>query len=336
MALVIPPRLRPGDTVGLVSPSAGVAGLVPHRIDRAAAFLASLGYKIKIAPQAIQTAGYLSGTVEERVADLRAMFADPEVRMILCTIGGNHSNQLLRHLDYDLVRRDPKIFMGYSDITVLHYAFQSQANLATYYGPCAMTQFAEFPTMQEYTLSSFVREVTAAGDDDPYNVPASSSWTNELLDWFTKADLTRPRAFEENEGYEWLVSGRASGPALGGAILSLNHLAGTRYWVDPAGTIFFLDILKTKELDLSAVDALLADLDNLWVFDGIRGLVVGRPADYGPKEIVRLKELLLRYAGKKKYPILFNANLGHTDPILTIRYGRTIQLDAGRNLLRFG
>lgn len=336
MSLVIPPRLRQGETVGLVSPSAGVAAHAPHRIERAVDALARLGYKTKIAPHAMQSSGYVSASAEERAADLHALFADPEVRMILCTIGGNHSNQVLKHLDFDLIRNNPKIFMGYSDVTVLHYALQARANLATYYGPCAMTQFAEFPAIQDYTLASFMREVAAEGEDDPYDVPPSPFWTQEVLDWFAKTDLTRARVLQPNGGYEWLTGGKASGPALGGAILSVNHLAGTPYWVDPRGTIFFLDILKTKEMDESGVDAFLADLDNIGVFDAVHGLVVGRPADYTQEETERLKGLLLRYAGKKKYPILFNVSIGHTDPILTMRYGRTLTLDAGRNLFRFG
>ena len=333
MQLTIPARLKLGDTIGFVSPSAGVAGLVPHRITQAVKMLEELGYKVKIAEHAMQNAGYVSASVEERVRDIHAMFLDPAVKMIMCTIGGNNGNQLLRHLDYDLIRNHPKIFTGYSDITVLHYAIASQSGLATYYGPCAMTQFGEYTRILEYTLEHFSRELDSALPETGYDVPASATWTNEMMDWFQKLDRTRPRALLPNAGYEWLAPGEAEGETLGGAILSVNHLSGTPYWLDPKESIFFLDILKTSELNEGAVDAFLTDLQNMGVFDVIRGLMISRPADYTAEETERLKGQILRCVGNKKYPILFNANMGHTDPIMTLRYGRRIRLDSRRNAL---
>jgi muramoyltetrapeptide carboxypeptidase len=334
MKLTVPENLKPGDTIGFISPSAGLAGLVPHRITQAVRIFEELGYKVKIAQHALQNSGYVSSSVEERVSDIHEMFLDSEVKMIMCTLGGNNCNQLLRHLDYRLIRQHPKIFIGYSDITVLHYAIASQAGLATYYGPCAMTQFGEYPRVLEYTLEYFRKELDSTVPKFEYDVPASDVWTNELMDWFQKLDQTRPRELKSNSGYEWLVEGEAEGEALGGAILSVNHLAGTPYWIDPKGTIFFLDILKTTELNEGAVDAYLADLQNMGVFDVINGLVVSRPADYEPEETDRLKIMILQYVGNKKCPILFNANIGHTDPIMTLRYGRRVRIDSKRNAFK--
>jgi len=332
MALTIPQPLLKGDTIGFISPSSGPAKLALHRVDKAKEMLEKLGYKVKIAPHALQSKGYVSGTIDERIDDIHNMFLDSEVKMIMCITGGNNSNQLIKHLDYDLIKNHPKIFIGYSDITVLHYALYSQANLATYYGPCAMTQFGEHPKILDYTLCYFEYELAKDKKKKEYFIEASKTWTEEFLDWFKKKDLERARKMEPNAGYEWLVEGKAEGFLLGGAILSVNHLAGTKYWCDPNGAIFFLDILKEDGiLNEGAIDALLVDLDNMGVFDVIAGLVISRPASYSIEETQRLKEMIKSYFVNKKCPILFNINLGHTDPIVTLRFGRRAHLDSTKN-----
>lgn len=339
MKLIIPNSLKKGDAIGFISPSSGPLPLAIHRIERAKNTLEKLGYKVKIADSALKSSGYVSASIEERVSDIHAMFLDDKVKAIMCTTGGNNSNHLLRHLDYKLIKKHPKIFIGYSDITVLHYALQSQANLATYYGPCAMTQFGEFPDVLDYTLKHFQREIASEKyETEAHRIITSPKWTDEFLDWFKKDDLKRPRKQKKNNGYEWLRNGFGQGPALGGAILSVNHLAGTKYWINPKGSIFFLDILQEGGLlNESAVDALLADLYNMELFDLLNGLIISRPAGYTKKEITRLKDMIKKYtsASKKKYPILFNANIGHTDPIITIRYGRRTLLDSSKKLFMF-
>lgn len=333
MDILVPSPIQKGDIIGFISPSAGPAVPAFHRIENAKKMLESLGYRVKLGRHTLQSRGYVSGTIEERVSDIHEMFRDSEVKMIMCTTGGNNSNHLLKYIDYSVIRENPKIFMGYSDITLLHYAFFSQAKLATYYGPCAMTQFGEYPKVLDYTLDYFNYEVVAETKKNSYTIDASKLWTEEFLDWSQKKDLQRPRRLNENTGYEWLREGVAEGPALGGAILSINHLVGTRYWCDPTGSIFFFDILKEDSLlNEGAVDALLTDLDNIDFFDVITGLIVSRPAGYSVDETTRLKDIFLSYSSKKKCPILFNANIGHTDPIATIRYGRMMRLDSSKNL----
>lgn len=337
MKLVVPNSLKKGDTIGFISPSSGPALLAIHRVERAKEAFEKMGYKVRIASHALSSRGYISASIEERVSDIHDLFNDDNVKAIMCTIGGNNSNHLLRYLDYSLIKKHPKIFIGYSDITVLHYALLSQTDLATYYGPCAMTQFGEFPRVLDYTLRFFQNEiVNEKYRVNAYDIPASDKWTDEFLDWFKKKDLTRARKLKKNEGYEWLREGVGHGPILGGAILSVNHLAGTKYWVDPKDSIFFLDILQEGGLlNESAVDALLTDLFNMGVFDSLNGLIISRPTGYTEEGTLRLKEIIKGYTAvsQKKYPILFNANIGHADPIITIRYGRKFLLDSSANVL---
>lgn len=335
MRLVIPKKISKGETIGFVSPSAGLAPFAMHRIERAINLFKKLGYKVKIGKNALKNNGHVSASVQDRIADIHEMFRDLEVKMIIATIGGNHSNQLIKHLDYNLIRKNPKIFIGYSDITVLHFAIQSQTNLATYYGPCVMTQFGEYPEVFPYTLEYFNQILTEEEFISSYDIKSSEFWSDEVLNWFEKKDLERPRQQNPNNGYEWLVAGKTKGEILGGTIPSINHLAGTKYWLNPKDKIYFIDIPESndiyKGLSISDVDSYFADLDNLKIFDSIKGLIIGRPYQYKKEEINQLKEILLKYAGNKKYPILFNANIGHVDPVITLRYGVLVRLNSSLN-----
>jgi len=330
--LILPKKLNKGDTIAFISPSAGLAPFAMHRIEKAIETFNQLGYKVKIAKHALENAGYVSTSIEKRIEDIHSVFSDRDVKMVIATIGGNHSNQLLKYIDYRLIRKNPKIFVGYSDITVLHFAFMSQANLATYYGPCVMTQFGEFPKIFGYTLRYFNYAVKQKSS---YRIDPSEKWTDEVLDWFKKKDLKRARKMKKNKGYEWLKEGKARGPILGGTIPSINHLAGTKFWCNPKGTIYFIDIPEGHSLDkglsIADVDSLFADLDNLGIFRSINGLIIGRPYHYNQNEEDALKEIILKYTKNKKYPILYNANIGHIDPIVTIRLGATVLLDSKKN-----
>lgn len=336
MKLSLPQALKKGDTMGFISPSVGLAPFAMHRIEKAKTYLESLGYKVKIGKHALESSGYVSASAQKRAEDLNEMFRLKDVAMIMATIGGNHSNQILKYIDFGMIRKNPKIFMGYSDITVLHYALYTQANLATYYGPAAMTQFGENPSILGYSLRYFKRAISESGTGAVVNFKPSKRWTDEVLDWFAKKDLKRPRKLKKNPGYKWLRAGHSSGEIFGGAIPSINYLAGTKYWIEPDGKILFLDIPEGHKFDeglsLSDVDCYLSNLDNLGVFDQINGLIVGRLFNYKNEDKKIFGEIILKYTSGKNYPILLNVDLGHTDPIITIRYGAKVELDSKKDL----
>ncbi len=143
--------MQAGDTVALVSPSWFAAGAFPHRVERGRAYIESLGLRLKVMPNALAVGAWVAGTPPERADDLHTAFADPEVSVVLCAIGGNHSNELVDLVDFDLVRAHPKVFQGLSDITVLHSAIAHHAGLATFYGPALVTNLAEYPTVFDLT-----------------------------------------------------------------------------------------------------------------------------------------------------------------------------------------
>lgn len=233
------PALRPGDCIGVVSPSWGGAGAFPHRLERGVAQLTALGVRVKFGQHALNERGFVSDTPQKRVSDLHEMFLDPDVRLVLAAIGGDHSCHLLPLLDFDLIAEHPTLFMGYSDIAVLNVAIWQRTGLVTFNGPTLLTDFAEYPQMHEYTKSSFLRSVC-----DPTPIEAitpSPCWTEEFLDWQQRHDLERPRRLEPSEGWTWLKGHMAEGILVGGCLESLQHLRGTPFWPDYDGAILFFE-----------------------------------------------------------------------------------------------
>lgn len=326
--MIKPTALRPGDTVGIISPSwFGGAAFVP-RAERGMAELRRLGFDIRVAPHAFNNHGEISDSAVHRVEDLHAMFLAPEVKAIVCTIGGNHACHLLPLIDWDLVRANPTIFMGFSDITVLNVAIWTMTGLTTFNGPSLLTDWAEFPEMPGFTRDAVMRAISTANPIG--DVSASSTWTDEFLDWSTGEDLTRARTSRLATGWRWLRRGSATGPLIGGCLESLQHLRGTRYWPDLTGAIFLLETSEGKPSPMD-VDALLMDLENMGVFARISGIVLARPYGYGEAEKDRLFEVVIERTEAFGFPILADVDCGHTTPMLTLPLGCAAMLDADEN-----
>lgn len=266
-----PQALQPGGTIGIVTPSWCGPAVFPHRLERGRQFLESLGYRVVLAPHAFGCRGTVSGTGEEHADDLHQFFADPAVRAIFSAIGGDHSNHLLPFLDWELIRRNPKIFLGWSDTTVLAWAIHTQTDLVTFMGPAVMTGLAEFPAPLPYAVQSLQRLLTVP---QPYGpIAPASEWTEELLDWREKIDLTRPRRLQPSPGWTWLKGGQSEGRLLGGCLGSIQHLRGTPYWPDFSDAILFFE---TSELvpPPEWVDAVLQDFENMGVLRQLLGVSI--------------------------------------------------------------
>ncbi len=330
--LTKPKKLRKGDSIAIISPSAGLAAIFPHRLDNAINFLKFLGYKIKEFPCTRKTNGWESAPAKDRAKDIMDAFTDKKVNAIICSIGGEVANQTLDYLDFEKIRENPKIFCGYSDVSVLHYAIHTKSKLITYYGPCAMTQFGEYPKPLTYTLKYFNKAIV---EDNIGKILPSEEWTDELLDWSQKLDLTRPRKMRKNKGFEWIKEGEAVGEIIGGCISSIVHLRGTEYWPDYKNKIFFWEIPEGQKFDegepLSTIDAYLQDLKLTGVFNEISGMIVGRPFRYSDEDTKKLKEKIIERTSSYNFPILFGADIGHTDPQITIPLGAKVILNSWKN-----
>ena len=329
--MIKPGKLQRGDLIGVISPSAPLAGLVPHRTEAGVKMLERMGFRVKVGANALKATRYTAGSAQERAADLNGMFNDPEVRGVICFIGGNHSNQLLEYVDFDLIRKNPKAFVGYSDATVLHCAIGKKADLMTFYGPAVLTQFADNPAINGYTLEYFEKALMSG---EPIGqVAPSAEWTDETLDWFSGEDRKRPRKMKPNPGWKWLVKGSAEGPIMGGCVTSLLHLRGTEYRPDFSGSIFFWEIPESsgdfrKGETIGEIDTALTDLKLCGWFKDIKGMIIGRPFAYSEADSEELGLVIMGHFADLGIPILFGVNIGHCDPIITVPLGAKVKMDS--------
>jgi muramoyltetrapeptide carboxypeptidase LdcA involved in peptidoglycan recycling len=276
-------------------------------------------------PHARENAGWVSASARERAADLHQAFADPEIRAVLAAIGGNHCNQLLVHLDFDLIAANPKIFQGYSDITVLHWAFMKRSRLRTFYGPSLSLELAEYPSVLPYTD----RSLRAAWfEAQPARFEPPDTWTDEFIEYSDGSDLVRPRKLRPNQGWLSLRDGEATGPLLGGCLQTISsQLKGSDLWLDLSGAILFLEASDDCGTP-SHVDAYLTDLELLGVFHEVKALIVGRPIRYTPEETEAFWRVVVDHTEDAGIPVLANVDCGHADPMLSLPLGAMVRLVA--------
>lgn len=329
---IVPKALRRGDTIAFISPSGRLNSIFPARIARAKAYLEGAGFNVKEIFNTPEPTEF-EHKVKQRVDELHSAFLDPSIKAIVCTIGGLSANELLRHIDYNIIRSNPKIFCGYSDITLLHYAFFTQANLQTFYGPAAITSFGEFPEPLPFTSTHFLHTLQNSASVPLGPLPCSSEWTQQFLDWETGAD-SAPRALQPNPGWKWVRPGSGTGRLTGGCLPSILQLRGTIYEPEYAGRIL---LLETPEWDkpntatpVEFVRSNLADLVNAGIFEKIVGLVLGRPYAYDKGMNKEFEQTVLEQCGGTRFPILAGVDFGHTDPILTLPMNALINLDSER------
>lgn len=333
--MIKPKKLEKGDTIAFIAPASGLAALVKHRLKIAKSYFENKGYKVKIYPTVLKNIGFSSDTPEKRAKDMNDAFSDPDVKMIVCTIGGNSSHQILEYLDFNLIRKNPKIFCGYSDITTLHFSLHTKCNLTTFYGPTAIAEFGEKINFEKYTEDYFFKAVAS-------NLPIgrilpSKKWTDcKKANWLKKEDLELKREYKKNKGYEWLRKGEAEGKIIGGCITSMMHTKGTEYWPDFSEKILFLETPEGESFfkgeSISNIDGFLADLRLIGIFKKIKGLIFGRGFGYSNDEIEKLKEIILFNTRDFDFPILYGADIGHTDPKITIPLGVRVTLDSEKNI----
>jgi muramoyltetrapeptide carboxypeptidase len=329
-----PKRLCPGDTIAFMATSSNLAADLLDRVHRAQSFLKSLGFRVRLGKTTYFRESYVAGTGKERADELHELFLDPEVKAVISYIGGNHSIHMLEHIDYNLIRNNPTILVGYSDTTVLELALYKKSGLITYSGPAVLTQFAEFPKPLDYTLKSFLKTLTISSEPIG-DIPASEAWTQELHNWFDPALSSQPRKMNPNNGYVWLSEGNCRGKLVGGCITSLMHLKGTEYWPDFSNAIFFWETPESEDItrgeSLENIDAYLYSLKCLKVFDQISGMIVGRPYGYSHSDMSMLHTLIREVTRQVKIPILAQVDFGHTDPMLTVPIGIEACLDSSSN-----
>ena len=312
---VLPPRLRAGDTIRVVAPAMSRAMIMEHDntrwIDER---FAAMGLTLTFGAHVDEDDQFRSTSIEHRVADLHAAFADPSVAGIVTVIGGFNSNELLPHLDFDLIAANPKVFCGYSDITALQNAILARTGLVTYSGP----HWSSWGMRDHFepTGDWFRAAVT---DDAPIAVEPSQAWTDDT--WFMDQDARTP---VPNEGWWSLRPGQASGRIVGGNLSTLHLLQGTAYLPSLAGAILFLE--DDFESDAAHVARHLTSLLQLPDADGVTGLVIGRFQESSGVTRAALDEIVARQPALRGKPVLAGVDFGHTSPLLTLPIGGSAEL----------
>lgn len=315
---VIPPKLRPGDTIRVIAPSRSLAMLPDDQHATSTQRMETLGLRVTFGQRVREVDAFGSTSVASRVADLHEAYIDPSVRGVLTIIGGFNCNQLLRAIDWDLIARHPKVFCGYSDITALSNAMLARSNLVTYSGP----HFSTYAMIQgiEYDLAGFRR---CAMEEGPFEVEPSPVWSDD--EWFLDQ---QNRTFHRNEGPQTLRPGAAVGTIVGGNLCTLNLLHGTEWMPRLDGSLVFVEEDgQAAGLTPLEFDRNLQSLLHQPGADGIAGLVIGR---FQPGSKVTA-DLLRGIVGSKpelaSVPVAAGFDFGHTTPHFTFPIGGRARLD---------
>lgn len=315
---MIPKKLAKGSGVRIVTParSLSMPWITQELQDRAQARLEALGLVVSFGKHVREIDAFNSSSTESRAEDLHDAFADPGVHLVHTVIGGFNSNQILRHLDYDLIGKNPKILCGFSDITALANAIYAKTGLVTYSGP----HFFNFGVKHgfDFTLDYFKRCLFSG---DPITLQPAKEWSDDL--WATKQD---EREFILNDGYWVFNEGKAQGTLIGGNLCTLNLLQGTEFMPSLEGTVLFLE--DDNESQPHTFDRDLQSLIHQPGFKGVRGIVIGRFEQASKMTHDLLQQIIASKKELQGLPVLGNVDFGHTSPLITFPIGGEARVEA--------
>ena len=339
--MIKPSKLKRGDKVAIVSLSSGLAGeeLFRHRYEQGKKRLEEeFGLDVVTMPNALKGIDYLNEHPEERAKDFMDAICDKSIKGIICNIGGTDTIRLLPYIDFNLIKENPKIFMGYSDTTVNHFMMY-KAGVTSYYGPSVMCEFAENYKMHEYT-KKYINEVLFENKEN-IKIESSPVWTCEYLDWSNKEnDHIERKMNEETHGFEVLQGeGKVYGELLGGCFDVFPMFNGTSIWPKKEKWKNKILFLETSEDEVAPefIEYYLRNLIAQGIIDEINGIIVGKPQNETYYEEYKkiYKRLISKEAGKPELPILYNFNIGHTAPMCILPLGQKICMDLDNKIVTF-
>jgi muramoyltetrapeptide carboxypeptidase len=294
--MIIPERLKRGDTIGIVSPSAAISKNRLSVFNEGIEFLKGLGFKVKYGKNAFNIDDYSAGTPEEKAEDINQMFADPEVKAIICSKGGDNANSCLPLLDYEMIQRNPKIFMGMSDITVLLLSIYQKCNLITFHGSDVMGLSG---TLDKYEVDEIVSRV----------IEGKIGIVNKNSEWKS------------------IRGGQAEGILIGGNLRCMLKLAGTDYIPDFSNSILFLEAYKITP---AQCDYQFNQLKQLGAFEKVKGVIIGYI--YGlqatEEKMTQMEEVLLKVTKEYDFPIIKVNDFGHCCPNTVLPIGVEVKMNA--------
>jgi muramoyltetrapeptide carboxypeptidase len=319
MKSIFPNKLRPGSHIRVIAPSRSLSLISKDTIEIANNRLVSMGFEVSFGKYVNESDDFSSTTIEHRLADLHNAFLDENVDGILTVIGGFNSNQLLKYINWDIIKRNPKVFCGYSDITALNNSIYAMTGLVTYSGP----HYSSFGQKLyfNYTQDYFVKTVM---EEDEIQIIPSREWFDDQ--WWMNQDQ---RKTEINRGFVVLNEGESQGTILGGNLCTLNLLQGTEFMPDLSDSILFVE---DDELTFPAeFDRNLQSLMHLPSFAKVKGLVIGRFQKASKVNIDVLAQIIKTKKELQNIPIVAGLDFGHTDPKITLPIGGRVSISAKDN-----
>ncbi|MEE0741893.1 MAG: LD-carboxypeptidase [Emergencia sp.] len=291
-----PEKLKQGDTVGLICPSSAIT---TEKIGQCVKTMESLGYKVKTADNLdTDYAGYMAGTGKVRGEWINKMFADPEVKAIFCIRGGDGSSRVMEHLDYDLIRKNPKIFVGYSDVTNLHLALTQNCDLVTFHGPMVSSNIIS--DFDEETRNSLYKAIEA---DEEY-------------------EFENPAGFD----IQVLKEGKAAGRLTGGNLSLLSASIGTPYEMDTKGKILFIEEVCEP---MSKIEKWTYHLRNAGKLNDCAGIILGQFTKVVNDECPEYDviQCMTDIFEGLDIPVIYNVQSGHGKPMMTLPMGALCTID---------
>lgn len=302
-------KLTPGMTIGLISPASNARE--DEDIRFAADIVRSLGFKVKEGRHLYQRNQYLAGSDKERANDVNAMFADKSVDAIFCLRGGYGTPRILPFLDYPMIAKNPKVLMGYSDITALHNAIHERTGLITFHGPIAGQNFTD------YTLAEFQKILVDA--QSPTSIGAAPAF-----------EVVAGRAERENRVTHF-VGGKGRGRLVGGNLTMIASIMGTPYQPTFAGKILFLEDIGEAPY---RIDRMLTQLWLAGVLDQVAGIAFGKFTDADTDgNTFSIEQVIAQRCGALKVPVIRGLMFGHVEDQSVVPVGALAELDGDAGTL---
>lgn len=313
---MLPNKLKFGDEIRVIAPARSLSLISDETRKIAIKALEDIGFKVTFSKNCEESDAFISSSVKSRIEDLHAAFSDKNVKAILTVIGGYNSNQLLDYINYEMIKNNPKILCGYSDITALSNAIYKMTGLITYSGP----HFSSFGMKKgmAYTKECFKKCLM---EENTFEVEPAKQWSDDA--WYLDQEN---RVFFENKRYEVINEGIAKGKIIGGNLCTFNLLQGTKYMPNIEGKILFIedDCLSSPE----TFDRDLQSLMHQANFDKVRGIVIGKfQVDMKMTE-EKLYKIIKAKSELDNIPIIAEVNFGHTTPQITFPIGGEVEIMA--------
>jgi muramoyltetrapeptide carboxypeptidase len=312
MPIIKPQKLSKGDTVGLITPASAVTR---EAFEKAIENLEGFGFKVKYSENMRVKKGFLAGTDKQRLQDLHSMFEEPEVKGVVCARGGYGSGRLLPFIDYELIKANPKVFVGYSDITALLFAIHAKTGLVCFHGPVGASTFSGF---------------------------TSEQFEDVIIKGKNKTTIERPKKWDDLDDPAYQLSkinhGEAKGALIGGNLSLIVSLMGTPYDIDFTDKIVFIEDVGESPYK---VDRMLTQILNSRKFETAKGIVLGvfndcetKPDDPDFSQSLSLKEVLEDRFSNLNIPVIYGLPIGHIGDNATLAFGVQAELNVEKAQLK--